>query len=387
MNYDKSKDAIANEAVSYVERYKKYAWFDEPATIYELDTLKLLQVKNITTFEPLQEFGNLKQLEFGTTDSTMTVPDLIGLDSAVNLERLGFVSKSNVKKNIGVISRLNNLKSLQMHYLQNTLPDLLLSPLTSLKSVSFSKKNHDSQSVLPDSLESVSMSFDEIAAVPGFAPALGVKKVSLGGRTCQLESLDSFAAFPNVEEIRLLAPKKLTDLSYAAQLRRLRILEANFSPVTDLSPFCQHERLEELRLRGSAVESIREMGQCPGLKTLYLEKTKLKAIDGIREQFPQLELLWIWETKVKDLSALTDMRSLKNLDLTLLKPKSWDFLPSLTGLETLDLCKTSFSDPGLLLNLPRLKKLRLSGSQADPRSSSYKELEEAIIGRQGTGIK
>lgn len=159
-----------------------------------------------------------------------------------------------------------------MFYVQHTLPDQLLSPLKSLKSVSFSKHNYDSQTVLPDSLETISMSFDEIEAVPGFAPAAGVKKVALGGQTCQLESLDSFRVFPNVEEIRLIAPKKLVDLSYVSQLRKLKVLDANFAAASDLSPFYQHDSIEEIRLRGSSVESFQEMGICPNLKTLYLEK-------------------------------------------------------------------------------------------------------------------
>lgn len=81
------------------------------------------------------------------------------------------------------------------------------------------------------------------------------------------------------------------------------------------------------------------------------------------------------------------MHSLKNLDLTKLKPKSWDFISTLTGLEVLDLCKTTFSDPALLLKLPRLKKLRLSGSHVDPQSGAYKELEDAIINRNGELIQ
>ncbi|WP_342438380.1 hypothetical protein NSS79_04085 [Paenibacillus sp. FSL L8-0436] len=383
MDYAKSKAALADEAASYVENYKKYAWFHQPRSIYELDTLKLLQVKQITTYEPLKEFAKLKNLEFGTTNSRLTLPDLAGLDSATSLEHLSFISKTTIKKNIETLSRLEHLESLQMFYVQHTLPDQLLSPLKSLKSVSFSKHNYDSQTVLPDSLETISMSFDEIEAVPGFVPAAGVKKVSLGGQTCQLESLDSFRVFPNVEEIRLIAPKKLVDLSYVSQLRKLKVLDANFAAASDLSPFYQHDSIEEIRLRGSSVESFQEMGICPNLKTLYLEKTKLNSIEGIREQFPHLELLWIWGTKVKNLEALTGMSSLINLDLTMLKPKSWEFISTLTGLETLDLCKTSFSDPSLLLNLPHLKKLRLSGSNVDSQSSEYKELEEAITGRNG----
>ncbi|WP_138756180.1 hypothetical protein [Paenibacillus sinopodophylli] len=383
MDYDKSKKALFNEATSYVDNYKKYAWFHEPDSIYELDTLKLLNIKQIKTFEPLKEFANLKKLEFGTTDSKMTIPDLIGLDYAANLEQLAFVSKSTIKNNVQTIARLTKLQSLGLYNVPHTLPDQLLAPLHSLKTVSFSKDNYDSQTVLPDSLETISMSFDGIDTLPSFAPALGVKKVSLGFNSCQLQSLNSFEIFPNVEEIKLVAAKKLVDISYVTQLKKLKILDANFCSASDISPFYQHQSIEELRLRGSAVESLQEMGVCPNLKTLYIEKTKLKSIENIKEQFPQLELLWIWGTKVKDLQALTDMQSLKNLDLTMLKPKSWAFISTLTGLETLDLCKTSFSDASSLLDLPLLKKLRLSGSQVDFKSSNYKELEKNIINRGG----
>ncbi|MBP1996799.1 hypothetical protein [Paenibacillus eucommiae] len=383
MNYTKSKNAIADEATSYVDSHKKYAWFHEPGSIYELETLRLLNVKAITTFEPLKEFHNLKQLEFGTTDSKMTISDLAGLDSAEHLERLSFISHTNIKKNIESLSRLKNLKSLGLYTVQHTLPDQLLSSLKSLKSVSFSKYNYNSQTILPDSLETISMGFDDIEELPSIEPVSGVKSISLGSNSCKLQTLDSFKIFPNVEEIKLNAAKRLVDISYAAQLQKLKIFDANFSPVSDLSPFYQHNSIEEIRLRGSSVESLQEMGICPNLKTLYLEKTKLKSIDGIREQFPRLEWLWIWETKVKDLQALTDMLSLKNLDVTMLKPKSWAFISSLTGLETLDLCKTSFSDPALLLDLPHLKKLRLSGSNVDTQSSAYKELEAEIIKRGG----
>ncbi|WP_342561328.1 hypothetical protein NST84_16825 [Paenibacillus sp. FSL R7-0345] len=387
MDYSKSKAAIAEQAALTIGKYKKYAWFHEPASLYELDSIKLLQVRKITTYEPLKEFTSLKKLEFGTTDSSMTIPDLAGLEAAASLEHLSFISKSTIKNNIEALSKLENLQSLQLFYVRHTLPDQLLAPLKSLNSVSFSKYNYDSQTVLPDSLETVSMSFDEIVNVPDFVPHPGVKRVSLGGQTCRLESLDSFRVFPGVEEIRLMAPKKLADLSYAAELRKLRILDANFAAVGDLSPFFRHECIEEIRLRGSSVEQVHEMGLCPNLRTLYLEKSRLKSIEGIREQFPQLELLWIWETPLKDLEPLAGMHSLKNLDLTKLKPKSWDFISTLTGLEVLDLCKTTFSDPALLLKLPRLKKLRLSGSHVDPQSGAYKELEDAIINRNGELIQ
>lgn|GEM_PF-3011083 len=386
MDYAKSKYALVDEAASYIESHLKYKWFTSPGTVYDLETLVLKDIKSITTFEPLKEFTKLKSLTFGVSNSRMTIPDLIGLDHAASLESLAFSSKTKINKNIEVISQMINLKSLQLFNVEQTLPDHLLSPLHSLQNVSFSKHNYESQSVLPDRVEHITLPFNDVEFIPDFTPVSSVRKVLLGSQTCQFRSLDSFKAVPDVEEIHLIAPKKLADISYVAQLQHLKILDANFAAVSDLSSFHEHQGIEELRLRGSAVESFQGMGVCPNLKVLYAEKTKLKSVENIREQFPQLEVLWIWETKVKDLHHLADMQTLKNLDVTKLKPKSWDFISTLAGLEILDLCKTSFSDPSLLLNLPNLKKLRLSGSEVDPESSSFKALEEVMLQREGNLI-
>ncbi|MDT9721996.1 hypothetical protein QVE09_24105 [Paenibacillus sp. ClWae2A] len=89
-------------------------------------------------------------------------------------------------------------------------------------------------------------------------------------------------------------------------------------------------------------------------------------------------------TKLKSLTF--GYANIENLDVTKLKPKSWDFISTLTGLEILDLCKTSFSDPSLLLNLPNLKKVRLSVSDVDPESSRFKALEEVMLQREGNLI-
>ncbi|WP_458125333.1 hypothetical protein [Paenibacillus sp. Z3-2] len=59
--------------------------------------------------------------------------------------------------------------------------------------------------------------------------------------------------------------------------------------------------------------------------------------------------------------------------------KTWDFISTLT-------CKTSFSDPSLLLNLPNLKKVRLSGSEVNPEAGSFKVLEELMLQREGNLI-
>lgn len=380
MDYQKSKEIIDQGASAFIESNKNYQWFKEPATIYELETLKLLHVKGISTFEPLREYPNLKELEFGTTDSKMTIATLRGLEYAANLEKLVFVSMTTVQDHdsIAVISAMKNLKELGLYFLQNDLPAGLVLPLPNLKSISLAKTNYKSLRALPQSLEYLNIRCNEIDDIAYFETNTSVKNVCFGLQTCQFITLDSFRVFPNLEKIRLIGPKKLNDISYAKCLRHLKIFEANFSAVADLSGLFAHSSMEELYLRASPIESITEMGTCNQLKKLYLEKTKLKSIEGIQAQFPILEVLWIWNTKVKNLDALAGFASLKNLDVTMLKPKSWDFIATLTGLETLDLCKTSFSDVGLLQNLLALKKLRLAESEVDMNSTAYLKFEQQM---------
>ncbi|WP_037286516.1 leucine-rich repeat domain-containing protein [Saccharibacillus sacchari] len=381
--YEKSKQALLKEAEAYITKQRQYAHFHVPDSPEGLEVLKIMQPRPISTYAPLKEFTQLERLEFGTTDSKMTVPTLAGLDAAVHLKSLGFVSKTTITQDIGAIAGLTGLETLQIRQLVQPIPPNMMISLINLRQLSLSRLNHDSFDELPPALEELSLNFFEIERVPPYKSAPSVRKLSLGAQTCGLEDLGSLRVFPNIEEVQLLSPKKLTDLSHAVELVKLRVLDANFCQASDLSGFRNHPSIQDLRLRGSQIRSLREMGHCPELQILYAEKTKLESIEGIREQFPKLELLWIWGTKVKDLSPLEGMTHLKNLDVTMLKPKAWDFLLTLTALERLDLSKTSFSDPKLLLELPALKWVRLSGSQAERGTEDGLKLERLLQARGG----
>ncbi|QDH21119.1 GNAT family N-acetyltransferase [Saccharibacillus brassicae] len=382
-DYDKSRAALLKEAEAYIGKYRQYAFFREPDTPQELESLKIMQPRYLSTYEPLREFPRLERLEFGTTDSKMTIPDLSGIEAAAGLKQLAFVSKTTVKRGIEAIAGLRRLDTLHLAELAQAIPPNLLSSLHGLRKLSLSRLNYESPTALPPALEKLQLQFNELQRIPDYDRAPTVRELSLGAITCGLEDLDSLSVFPNVEQVRLISPKSLNDLSQAARLLRLRVLDANFCMAADLGGFHAHPAIEELRLRGSGVVSLREMGICPALHTLYVEKSKLASIEGIREQFPKLEHLWIWGTKVKDLRPLAGMSRLNNLDVTMLKPRTWDFLPTLIGLERLDLSKTSFADPGLLLELPALKWVRLSGSQAQSGTQEWLELERLMQARGG----
>lgn len=386
MSYEKSKALIDREAESYIENHKKYVWFKAPSSIYGLETLKLLNVKGITTFEPLKEYTHLKAIEFGTTDCVMTIDTLNGLDANKGVTDLTFMCKTKVNHDIEVIGKMRSLTKLGLYNVVQAVSEDLLASLDQLKSVSLSKDNYQSITVLPENLASISLNFDAISVLPKWNTCPSLTRISLGANTSAFTDLDSLTCFPNLEILQMLSPKRLTDIGILRQFASLKEVDLNFSSVADLSALAQKKHLESLKLRGSAVSSIQEMFPVPTLKDLYLEKSKLECIDGIKENLPNLECLWIWETKVKDLNPLAGMTSIKELDVTLLKPKSWDFIATLTGLHKLDLCKTNFADVHLLMELPELKEVRFSKSKTDVTTEAYKKLIDQLESRGGKVI-
>ena len=82
-------------------------------------------------------------------------------------------------------------------------------------------------------------------------------------------------------------------------------------------------------------------------------------------------------TKFRNLDSLSDMKTLKDLNISDLKVNQFDFLSTLTGLEKIDLYNTSFTDFDLLNNLANLSYIRYTKDETVPEK--YKKL----VGHQG----
>ena len=67
------------------------------------------------------------------------------------------------------------------------------------------------------------------------------------------------------------------------------------------------------------VASLAPLYPAKKLTDLYAEKTMLKNLAGIQDGLPNLELLWIFDTSIKDLTTLTGMDKLSELIPTRLK--------------------------------------------------------------------
>ena len=89
----------------------------------------------------------------------------------------------------------------------------------------------------------------------------------------------------------------------------LAVLSANLTAIDNLGPLSNALKLTELRIRKTNVKSLSPLFQNDSLETLYAEKSKLTEIDGIAEGLPNLRLLWLFDTKIKDLSPIAGVKA------------------------------------------------------------------------------
>ncbi len=371
MSYENSEEAIIRCAEQYIEANLAAAWFTVPSSVYELTKLKITDTKGISTFEPLKKFTKLSVLFIGDQSTpSLKIPSLKGLEAAEHLERLSFNSPTVIEHGIEAIDQLKKLKRLGLYHVQQSLPSNLLASLDQLIVVTFSPENYKSIKALPSNLHEIALNFDGVDHLPNWDRTPSVRKIIVGRRNCALKTLDSLAIFPNVQHIELNRPKQLNNIDQVAQLKQLEQLEINLSGITDLSPLANHPSLEILKIRSSYIKTLSSLASCDKLHTLHADKSTLNSIEGI-EQITTLKSLWIGETKVSDLAPLNENNWIEELNLSELGPTSWETLQTLTGLKTLDLSHSSFSNTSLLFRLPCLQFVNLTGCPVDRTSNQY----------------
>ena len=198
-----------------------------------------------------------------------------------------------------------------------------------------------------------------------------------------------------VRSLRPLAELRLEGLSvdYCNALRSLDGLErsagltyvdASYSKVEDISALAGARKLESLNLRGAPVADLSPILGAVDLQRLYVEKTKVTSLAGL-ERMRKLEILWAWDIRVTDLTMLEGLPLLRVLDVPTLKSPSWDFLGTLEGIEQLDLMMTDVpaNVAGLLLGLPKLKKVRLAKTAVPRDDAAVRKLDARLRKRKG----
>lgn len=234
-------------------------------------------------------------------------------------------SKDNMKSVFTSVSKLKNLEEIFIVSPTAELDLSYLSQLTKLKKISISgytPKNYKPLSNLKN-LEVLNLSFDyDVANYPD------------GERLTDISSMESLE---NLVELDLYGQPviDISPLSKMTKLRKLNLEKRYTSEKTvDISALKNLCNLEELELSYNDIEDLSPLKNCTKIKKLYL-----------------------WDNKIKDISALSSMKNLTYLVLG-------DYQYEITDLSP-------------LFNLKELKEIRM-GYWADSEDDDIVELKNRL---------
>ncbi len=196
-------------------------------------------------------------------------------------------------------------------------------------------------------------------------------------------TLTPLAQLPHLREYSANSAKALKSLEGLEACAKLLHVDANLTPIADLSPLSGAKRLMALKIRKARVESLAPLYGAKKLQTLFAEQSRLRSLDGIASGLPALRLLWIHSTRVKDITPLGGLESLLELDIAGLKVEDFSILAKLTSLEHLDLYETSFGDLDLLGELPNLVSARVEKTRIRKNDHRVKKLSVALRAKHG----
>lgn len=177
-----------------------------------------------------------------------------------------------------------------------------------------------------------------------------------------IQSLEGFEKLSNMANLQIVqfADNKITDISALANFRNIRWLALQGNTIEDISPLSGLENLSRLYLGGEL--------EIAGQKKKVGNNISVIAEDSF-DAFDDLKELHLGYNKIKDLSALKNLSTLKMLYLqnNLIDSSELAKLSNLQRLEMLDCSSETGSDPIISLQpfstMTNLKKLILTYNQ------------------------
>ncbi len=110
------------------------------------------------------------------------------------------------------------------------------------------------------------------------------------------------------------------------------------------------------------------------VKGLSIFKVKLTGVPAVLSKFQRLEKLVLYDTQIKDISSLKELKGLTELSLHANQISDISCLKELRGLTFLNLYKNQISDVSSLKNLKNLKKLLLMNNKISNLPAEFIDL-------------
>jgi Leucine-rich repeat (LRR) protein len=175
-------------------------------------------------------------------------------------------------------------------------------------------------------------------------------------------SLDGLSQLKKLKRIRIRR-SKIVDIGDAADILSLEYLYAFKSRILrDLSPLKNHPNLIGVYLAETAVLDLEAISTCANLRQLDLSKTQISDF-MLLSHLENLEYLALVNTKFDDLNLLSSNRNLAALEVALTSLKTLKGLENLKNLTTLNIRFLRIRDFSPLYALTNLKKLFVDKKQ------------------------
>ncbi len=207
-------------------------------------------------------------------------------------------------------------------------------------------------------LQSLSAYFDnpaeaaEILGNPGL-----IKELGFNGT---MENLDGIDRFENLETLYIGYSdiNNIDSLIYADHLKNLYL--ASYENLTDFTVIGKLTNLEELYLDACELKIFDFIGNLENLETLNVTDAQIQTLSGLENCTALKSLTINYCTQLKDVSAVSALVNLQELDLDVPYGCMEPELDGLTGLKKLSL-DGQFEDCFFLQNMSELTELHLSG--------------------------
>ncbi|MCL2123815.1 MAG: hypothetical protein FWH34_06950, partial [Desulfovibrionaceae bacterium] len=177
-------------------------------------------------------------------------------------------------------------------------------------------------------------------------------------------SLAPLAGLKGLQSIKLHGGAKVTDLTPLAGLTEMQVLDLDGREFAtpDLKWMSGMTKLTKISIKGNddkrPLSSLEGIPSLPGLKEIWIQSAAPADLTPLVKALPALEKVTLWWCTIQDLTPLTQLANLKDLNLYGSTVKDFSPLAGCPKLQTLIYYATKDSDYSTLGKLTQVRELK-----------------------------
>ena len=328
---------------------------DNLAILSELKSLTYLDLQDtgISDIQPLSELTNLTHLILSNTETA----DLTPLSALTNLTYLNLDGCSMIE-NFSPISELKKLTHLNLSSTKISeiayLSDIPALSVLNLRGTSVSDFNALAHL---KNLTDLDLQNTNITDLSVLSELTGLTRLNL--KNTKIDDLTYLSGLTELTYLDLDGCTNVYQLPSMSELKNLSYLNLSYTEITDLTPLFAVPDLTDLRMCGTVITNLDTLSALKKLNRLDLSRTEITDLTSLSEltELTDLDLHYCQGTI--DLSVLSGLNNLTQLNLGGTEATSLAALAGFTNLNKLDLSRIEINDLTPLSKLTNLVDLNL----------------------------